>query len=70
MDNPKAERARVFRRFLLRMAEGSHRERQQAGQAVYTQRDGHQHRHGGENRQDKEENQRQTEGKTQFLDTG
>ena len=43
------ERSTNFLRFLLRVAERSHRKRQQAGTPIYSERDGHQHRHRMEN---------------------
>ena len=69
MDNQETERTCVFCRFLLRVAEGGHRKRQQAGTAIYTKGDGHQHRYRRGNCQNQEENQCQAEGKTRFLDT-
>lgn len=56
MDNQEAQRARVFCRFLLRMAERSHRKRQQADTAIYPERNGHQYGYRRKNNQDQEEN--------------
>lgn len=67
MDNQEIERTCVFCRLLLRMAERSHRKRQQVDTTIHSKRDGHQHRYRAENRQDQEENQRQAKGKTQFF---